>query len=125
MIDVNLTTFLQFSKYVSLFCALVYIYIPFRHCRRYNYVKIDEILQEFGRINVTNNLNNGTNIKKCPYEELIVTGNQEVPIFSVSQAQRFKRPELGGGYVQKDCVSYERTAIIVPYRDRKHHLKYL
>jgi beta-1,4-galactosyltransferase 1 len=37
----------------------------------------------------------------------------------------FPHLEIGGRYRPKDCVSRHKVAIIIPYRDRKEHLKIL
>ncbi|KAK9710655.1 N-terminal domain of galactosyltransferase [Popillia japonica] len=48
--------------------------------------------------------------------------NREISVGDVFRMQHFEKPNLGGEYIQKHCLPYKKSAIIVPYRNRKHHL---
>ena len=49
----------------------------------------------------------------------------EHEVESVAPIDAISKLRYGGFYKPRDCVSRERTAIIIPYRDRADHLDIL
>uniref|UniRef100_A0A8C5EGC9 Beta-1,4-galactosyltransferase n=1 Tax=Gouania willdenowi TaxID=441366 RepID=A0A8C5EGC9_GOUWI len=71
----------------------------------------------------------GENLTYCPKTSPLIVGRINVRIhsnFTMQEVQR-KNPLVvrGGRYRPPDCEARHRTAIIIPYRDREHHLKVL
>ncbi|XP_028325842.1 beta-1,4-galactosyltransferase 3-like isoform X2 [Gouania willdenowi] len=71
----------------------------------------------------------GENLTYCPKTSPLIVGRINVRIhsnFTMQELQR-KNPLVvrGGRYRPPDCEARHRTAIIIPYRDREHHLKVL
>lgn len=97
MSDINIKTFIQLSKYVTLIFALLYIYLPLRHAKDYSYVKIDKILNELETIQIIK-ATNLTDVEKCPYED-VIKSNREIPIRNLFNAQQFEFPKLGKYYI--------------------------
>ncbi|XP_071148075.1 beta-1,4-galactosyltransferase 3-like [Mytilus edulis] len=59
-------------------------------------------------------------------ENLDVTNIDIVNAFPIPElAEKYPFVKKGGHFSPKDCKSYQKVAIIVPYRDRLHHLKIL
>ncbi|XP_028325831.1 beta-1,4-galactosyltransferase 3-like isoform X1 [Gouania willdenowi] len=71
----------------------------------------------------------GENLPYCPKTSPLIGGRINVRIhsnFTMQEVQR-KNPLVvrGGRYRPPDCEARHRTAIIIPHRDREHHLKVL
>ena len=47
----------------------------------------------------------------------------DVNLKNVQDETSLKRLERGGHYKPSDCEPREKTAIVIPYRDREQHLK--
>ncbi|MBN3306208.1 B4GT3 galactosyltransferase, partial [Amia calva] len=65
----------------------------------------------------------------CPEKSPFISGPFRVtfpPGLTLEEVQR-KNPLVvkGGRYRPPNCVSQHRTAVIIPHRNREHHLKYL
>uniref|UniRef100_W5MCA9 Beta-1,4-galactosyltransferase n=1 Tax=Lepisosteus oculatus TaxID=7918 RepID=W5MCA9_LEPOC len=65
----------------------------------------------------------------CPTESPLISGPFRVTFPSKLTLEDVKRKNplvvRGGRYRPPDCESKHRTAVIIPHRNREHHLKYL
>ncbi|KAK3595595.1 hypothetical protein CHS0354_009551 [Potamilus streckersoni] len=72
---------------------------------------------------------NRTSLKPCPETPPGLIGKLKIRtkniVESVTNDDSLRRVVYGGMYIPDNCVSRERTAIIIPYRDREDHLDIL
>ncbi|XP_061905538.1 beta-1,4-galactosyltransferase 3-like [Entelurus aequoreus] len=85
-----------------------------------------------GHVDANPKLSDGKNkevLPLCPMTSPLIGGAINVSFpseLTLDQVeQKYPHVELGGRYRPHDCQARHRTAIIIPHRDREHHLKIL
>ncbi|CAG9840993.1 unnamed protein product [Diabrotica balteata] len=96
----------------------VAVYFPSRHARHYSYIPLGDIKNE---LNLEWPQHVNYDLKNCSYEN-ILRDNNEVDISTITEEKHFLKPLSGGEYIPNDCTPLEKSAIIVPYRDRTYQL---
>lgn len=123
--------------FVIIFLILIVLLHPGRHAKYYDYILRANILNE-----LEIDTNNRLNLKLCErnfYSHLILNGKEFIPD-DIYNLKDYKKPKqgicqirtlcvhlivyllLGGEFYPNDCEALFKSAIIVPYRNRKNQL---
>lgn len=102
---------------------VLYTISPHRFASRYSYIASDAIVPNL--LPLTNDQRNlSTSPRHCQIDG-VVRENAEIPP-DTEWYTKLVNPgdiEVGGEYIPKDCRPKYSVAIIVPYRNREHHLE--
>ena len=110
----------QYLIYVIYGVIFIYLIIPWRFAKHYDFIEKDELYNNLVR-KTTRNISMLKIGVRCDYSDVI-----EENLFM------YKRPfteeilnnniKLGGEYYPEDCIPSFSTAIIIPYRQRERQL---
>ncbi|XP_057661674.1 beta-1,4-galactosyltransferase 2 isoform X1 [Diorhabda carinulata] len=105
---------------IGFLILVIAVYYPSRHARRYDYISVEDIPNE---LNLHWPQFIDYHLKNCSLQNILVN-SKEIDISSITKEKYFQKPLTGGEFKSDSCTPLEKSAIIVPYRDRPYHLKH-